>query len=136
MALGGGEVWLGLFSSWLGKTFCIAQHLPGVAVPEEGGDKPDEQQQRHYNGHDEVADFIAQVHENPYDIKGFQQRENDDHTFHKQDQCCAGIGCFMEKIYAEAKGQLYEGDDGEDDGRLYDLLHHLFAAGLVVKGDF
>src|SRR5688572_7728660 len=66
------------------RTVTVFACTVGSPIPQKRSNKPDKQEQGHYDGHDQVADFIAEVHENAHDIKRFCQRKDHNDALDEQ----------------------------------------------------
>lgn len=86
----------------------IAHGSIRITIPQKSADKPNEQHQWHYYGHDHVPDFIAQVHKHTNNIKCFGQSKNADYTLNEKvyPWCHAWHG-----IHEQAKAQFNHCDD-------------------------
>ena len=104
----------------------VFEVFPAIAINQEGSNEPDKQSQRYYNGHDEVADFIAQVHEVRSDVKGFGQRQDGNQTFDHQNSCMAAMTQFENSQTAQ---QFDDGNHRKNDGY---FPYRFFKRAIVV----
>ena len=107
-----------------------------ITIPQEGPDKPDKKQQRYNNGHDHVADLVAQVHKHAYDVKSLGKRKDAYHSLKKEHQ--EGIGCvtLVHGVQDQTDGQLNDRDDGQNDRGFTDPSFKLGIIGVMVKSYF
>src|SRR5215203_465509 len=105
-------------------------HCPvRAAIPKESRNKPHKQEKRHYNGHDHVADLIAQVHKVTHNIECLTDRQNHDHTFNKQVNPVRKVG----NMDQETQSQFHKGNAQQEPENPPDMSCVLLR--LVVKSN-
>ena len=104
----------------------VSQVLVGVAVPEEGDDKPNEEGSRDCDRHDQVFQFVTKVHELGDDIEclGAGQDQIDP----VDDELWRETGFKMDR----SDDQFHDGNDQEDPERSPDRLCIEMRLGVIA----